>query len=60
MNELWAFFCILSFWGWSLATIGFIVKAFPTTGVFRHRPAFIWGGGVLLFYSLWIVSMVNT
>lgn len=59
INGTWAFFCVVGFWGWVLATVGFIVKAFPSAGVFRDRISLLWGGGVVLFYVLWVVSMVH-
>lgn len=58
-NDMWAVFCVIGFWGWILATIGFIIKAFPAVGVFRRQMAFLWGVSVIFFYSLWIVSMVH-
>jgi len=60
INETWGVVSMIGFWGWVLATVGFILKVFPTTGIFRGRPAILWGCSVILFYSLWVLSMVRT
>lgn len=59
INEGWAFFCIIGFWGWVLCTMGFIVKSFPTRDAFRGSAALRWGGAVVAFYALWIAGMLN-
>ena len=58
IHEGWAFVCVLGFWGWILATVGFILKAFPSR-MFTGKAAAIWGGASLSFYFLWFVGMLN-
>jgi len=58
-NDMWAVFCVIGLWGWVIATVGFIIKVFPAIGSFRSKMALLWGGSVLIFYSLWVVSMVH-
>lgn len=58
-SDMWAVFCVIGFWGWVIATVGFIIKVFPAIGGFRSKMALLWGGCVLVFYSLWVVSMVH-
>lgn len=59
LNEGWALFCVMGFWGWVLVTVGFILKAFPARGKFCSKAAALWGGGVVLFYFVWVVGMIN-
>ncbi|KAF0218285.1 MAG: hypothetical protein FD174_3038 [Geobacteraceae bacterium] len=59
INEGWAFFCVIGFWGWVLATVGFILKAFPASGVFHTRSATLWGSSVVLFYVIWVMGMIH-
>jgi hypothetical protein len=59
VNEGWGFICVVGFWGWVLATVGFIFKGFPSGGVFNARPAALWGGIIALFFIIWIVGMTH-
>lgn len=60
MHEPWAFICEIGFWGWVLATVGFILKAFPRRDVMRKGLALQWGVSILVFYAVWIAGMVNS
>jgi hypothetical protein len=59
INETWALICEISLWGWVVAVIGFILRSFPFRGVFKVRPAAFWGAWLILFYALWIMSMIK-
>jgi len=59
IHEGWGLICVVGFWGWALATVGFIFKGFPSGGVFKARPAALWGGIVVLFFIIWIVGMTH-
>lgn len=58
-NTWWSVVCMIGFWGWVLAVIGMILKAFGSRGVLRNRVFARWGGAVCLFYCVWIVAMLH-
>ena len=60
MNEGWAIVTVIGVWGWILAGVGFILRAFPARDRFRSRAAAIWGVGFIIFYALWVGGMINT
>lgn len=60
IREGWAFLCVVGVWGWIVAGVGFILKAFARRDVFEGKPAALWGGGFLLLYALWIIGMLNS
>jgi hypothetical protein len=60
MHEGWAIVCVVGFWGWVFATIGFILKAFPSASSFSGKIAAMWGGVVIICYLLWFMGMLNT
>ena len=60
ISEGWAVICIIGVWGWILAGIGFILKAFPAKDVFEKKSAALWGGCFIFFYALWVVGMINS
>ena len=59
IDEGWAIFCLLGFWGWVASTVGLTLTSFPMRGEFARRPARLWGSAVLAFFTLWIVSMLH-
>ena len=59
MHKAWSIVCVVGFWGWVLATIGFILKAFPLASSFRGKTAALWGGAVIILYLAWFVGMIN-
>lgn len=59
VNEMWGMLVVVGFWGWVLCTIGFIIKAFPHRNIFARAAATRWGGGLLFFYCLWVMGMMN-
>lgn len=59
MNEGWAMTSVVGFWGWVLATIGFILKAFPSANSFSGKASAMWGGAVIFFYLAWFLGMIN-
>ncbi len=59
MHEGWAIVCVIGFWGWVLATIGFILKAFPSARSFSGKVAAIWGGAVIVLYVVWFMGMLH-
>jgi hypothetical protein len=58
-TEGWGVMVVVCFWGWVGAVAGLILTTFPLQGSFRTRTATIWGVGVIVFYALWIVSMLT-
>ena len=59
INEGWAVFCIVGFWGWVASIVGLTLTSFPLQGEIACRPARLWGGGALTFFALWIVAMLH-
>ncbi|SNB45271.1 hypothetical protein [Geobacter sp. DSM 9736] len=60
IHEGWAFVCVTCFWGWIVATAGFIIKSFSGRDTFNGRPAALWGTIIVLFYCLWVTGMLNS
>lgn len=58
-RDTWALFCEISLWFWIVASVGFIINAFPSRDSFRKGSAAVWGAGILVFYACWIVGMMN-
>jgi hypothetical protein len=59
INEGWAVFCLVGFWGWVASTVGLALTSFPVRGEFALRSALLWGSAVLTFFALWVVSMLH-
>jgi hypothetical protein len=59
MSVTWSVVSQIGFWGWVLATVGFIFRAMPARDTFRGRAAVCWGGGVVVFYVVWVIGMLN-
>lgn len=59
INEPWAIVAVCGFWGWVLTTIGFIFKAFPRQRQFAPIPGTFWGMGLVLFFCVWLIGMLN-
>ncbi len=59
MHEGWAVVCVVGFWGWILATVGLVLKTFPSASSFSLKNAARWGGAVIAFYFLWFIGMLN-
>ncbi|MCX7770111.1 MAG: hypothetical protein N2202_03400 [Proteobacteria bacterium] len=59
INEGFALLTVLSFLGWVFATIYFIFKAFNERGEFFAKKAIKIGIIIIIFYSLWIIGMLN-
>lgn len=59
MNVFWGVVTEIGFWGWCLATVGFLLTAFPARFVFSRTQATRWGIPLLLFYVVWVVGMLN-
>ncbi len=59
MHEGWAIACVVGFWGWVLATVGFILKSFTSAGSFSGKVSTKWGGAVIIFYLVWFLGMLN-
>jgi hypothetical protein len=58
-SEFWSVVAISSFWGWVITFLLFIFKSFPRYGIFKTRPALIWGSASLLCTALWIIALRN-
>lgn len=59
VSEIWSILLVAGFWGWVFCTIGFIIKGFPRRDFFAGAVATAWGSGVIVFYCLWILGMMN-
>jgi tetratricopeptide (TPR) repeat protein len=55
-----ALVAVFGFLGWIACTVFFIIFAMNKSGEIQSRPALIWGGGFILFYSLWIAGLFYT
>jgi len=60
MREGWALLAEIGLWGWIMATIGFILHAFPAAQSFNKTAAFWWGSSLVILYTLWVVGMLQT
>ena len=58
-HEFWSLVLVTGLWGWILATLVFIFRAFPRLGVFEPLPALRWGGLLLFFFFLWVLGLLN-
>jgi hypothetical protein len=52
-------FCELGFWGWISVFVGFLSFSFPSHGTLNRPAAVTWGLVFIIFYSLWIVGMLQ-
>lgn len=59
INEQWALLAIVGFWGWVFSAIGLILRAFPGRQLFIRRAGALWGGGVVFFFCVWVIGMLN-
>ena len=59
-KPFWAMVAVFGFFGWIACTVFFIIYAIKKSGEIQTRPALIWGGGFVLFYSLWIAGLFYT
>lgn len=59
INEIWAMFCEVAFWGWVVSVAGFLYFSFPSHGTFARKPALAWGGAFLFSYAAWAFAMVR-
>ncbi len=58
-HDLWSLVLVTGLWGWIVATLFFIFRAFPRHGVFEPAPALRWGAILLFFFFLWILGLLN-
>ncbi|MBJ6800670.1 hypothetical protein [Geomonas propionica] len=58
-STLWSIICVAGLWGFVTCTIFFILRAFPARDSFQGKAALRWGAGVLLFFVVWIVGMMQ-
>jgi hypothetical protein len=58
-STLWSVICLGGFWGFVLATLGFIKKGFPARGVFDRAASLKWGGVLLFCFVVWVVGMAH-
>ena len=59
IDEQWAFVALAGFWGWVFSSIGFILKAFPGRKLFIPLQGILWGGGIVIFFAIWLAGMLN-
>ena len=58
-STFWSIVCVTGVWGFVICTIFLILRAFPARNSFEGRTALKWGAGVLLFFMVWIVGMMQ-
>jgi hypothetical protein len=58
-HDIWSLVLVTGLWGWIVATLIFIFRAFPRRGVFEPVPARRWGATLLFFFFLWILGLLN-
>jgi len=58
-SVFWSIFAISSFWGWVITFLLFVFKSFPRYGIFKTRPAMIWGSTSLFCAVLCVVALRN-
>ncbi|WP_224981443.1 hypothetical protein [Geomonas agri] len=56
---LWSIVCVTGVWGFVACTIFFILRAFPARDCFEGKAALKWGAGVVVFFVMWIVGMMQ-
>jgi len=59
-KPFWAMMAVFGFFGWIACTVFFIIYAIKKSGEIQTQPAFIWGGGFVFFYSLWVAGLFYT
>ena len=59
MSQYGTFLTLTGFYGWILSTIAFILKSFPSNGIFLNSKGIKSGLSVIFFFSLWIIGMLN-
>jgi hypothetical protein len=55
----WAILTEAGFFGWVACTVLFLIKGVTPTAGLKTRPAFIYSTAFLLFYTIWILGMLN-
>lgn len=58
-HPFWSLLAVLSLWGWIIATLLFIFRAFPRRGFFDGRSARLWGVLVVACFSLWVLGLLK-
>ena len=59
MSNMWAAVVEIGFLGWVGSTIAFIFRAINKENRFVGKKALFWGVLIGVFYTLWIVGLVN-
>jgi hypothetical protein len=59
MSSEWSIVAQVGFWGWLLATVGYILAVFPHRGTFLGRASLRWGIPLFLCYLVWVVGMLK-
>lgn len=58
-DTVWSLVCLAGVWGFVACTIMLILRAFPARDSFDRPGALRWGGGVLLFFIVWLIGMTQ-
>lgn len=58
-GTLWSIICVVGVWGFVICTIFFILRAFPARDRFEGNAALKWGAGMLLFFVVWVLGMMQ-
>ncbi|GFO65173.1 hypothetical protein M1B72_06105 [Geomonas paludis] len=58
-STLWSIVCVAGVWGFVTCTVFFILRAFPARDAFEGKAALKWGAGVVGFFVVWIIGMMQ-
>lgn len=58
-NNIWSLVLLTGMLGWITSSLVFIFKVFPSRGQFEARPALKWGCVLVVFFTVWIVGLLN-
>ncbi len=58
-HECWSLVLLAGLWGWIISTLVLIFRSFTEHGAFSPRPALKWGVCVVLFFSIWVMGLLN-
>ncbi|MEI6704447.1 MAG: hypothetical protein WCL71_13090 [Deltaproteobacteria bacterium] len=58
-HDIWSIILLIGLAGWIASSTMLAFKAFPQKGVFDAASGIRWGGALVLFFSVWIIGMLN-
>lgn len=58
-HDLWSIVVLAGLCGWLVSVVSFAFRAFPARGEFDIRQARRWGSAVAIFFTVWVIGMLN-